>query len=474
VCFHGEPREIPTQPVPQFRHGRISFRARRIYVDVSAGKTPVHTISFSSRALVGYIRKSNMRHARWIGFALLTMSAFAASCSEETAGSNVQNPTPSGAGTGGSSSVVTLTGGRDTAGGEAGSAGQSGGSEMKCGEFAGLTDCGGTTLGATLKTVNVLLVIDKSGSMTDQPEGFDENKWDSVVAALDQVLNDVAPVLNLGLLMYPYSTLVDIPLESCGDNCCLLQSGTAAINVPISDGVDAVERILPLLADTPPGGGTPTAEALRRAREYLTESGLEGDSYVLLATDGGPNCNFDLECEADRCTANLDDQCPRGNCCDGNGEYCVDDEDVTNQIEELEQAGIKTFVVGIPGTEQYAEYLSAFADAGGVPNQDPPPSYYAVSAEGGLEGLVSVFREVTEQLVRSCEVELEREAPAPGLVNVAVDCKPLRPMEDDGSGWELDADRTPNVIEISGPICEEIQTSGAKRVDVVFGCKTIE
>jgi hypothetical protein len=330
------------------------------------------------------------------------------------------------------------------------------------------------TLGAELETVNVLLVIDKSGSMTDQPEGFDENKWDSLVVALDEVLNDVAPVLNLGLLMYPYSSLLDIPLESCGNNCCLLQAGESAINVPIGDGVDAVGRILPLLADTPPGGGTPTAEALRRAREYLASADLEGDSYVLLATDGGPNCNYDLECEEDRCTANLDDQCPQGNCCDGNGEYCVDDEDVTGEIEELEQAGIRTFVVGIPGTERYAEYLSAFAEAGGVPNPDSPPSYYAVSADGGVEGLVSVFRDVTEQLVESCEVELERVALDPELVNVAVDCEPLRPMEDDGSGWELDTDRTPNVIEISGPICEQIQTSGAKRVDVVFGCKTIE
>jgi hypothetical protein len=91
-----------------------------------------------------------------------------------------------------------------------------------------------------------------------------------------------------------------------------------------------------------------------------------------------------------------------------------------------------------------------------------------------VDGLVATFREITEQLVKSCEVELEREAPQRNLINVAVDCEPLRPMEDDGSGWELDTGVTPNLITISGPICEQIQTSGAKRVDVVFGCKTIE
>jgi hypothetical protein len=288
------------------------------------------------------------------------------------------------------------------------------------------------------------------------------------------VLNEAAPILNLGLVLYPYSRQIAIPEKSCGKDCCLLEVGEAAVNVPIAPGTESVGRILSLLESTPPGGGTPTAEALRRAREYLTAATLEGDTYVVLATDGGPNCNFDLECDADRCTANLDNQCSLENCCDGNGEYCVDDESVTGEIEALRDAGIPTFVVGIPGTEDYAQYLEDFAEAGGVPNPDEPPSYYAVDASGGVEGLTGVFRDITEQLVRSCEVELEREPPAPSLVNVAVDCTPIRPEEDDGSGWELDTGASPALIRLSGPVCEEIQASGAKRVDVVYGCKTIQ
>jgi hypothetical protein len=97
-----------------------------------------------------------------------------------------------------------------------------------------------------------------------------------------------------------------------------------------------------------------------------------------------------------------------------------------------------------------------------------------VSAQGGVEGLVDVFQSITELLVRSCEIELDREPPAAGLVNVAVDCEAVRPMEPDGSGWELDTSSVPNLITLAGPICEEVQTNGAKRVDVVFGCKTIE
>ena len=423
-----------------------------------------------------------MRIARSLGSAVLGIALAVPCCTifqEDSPGSEVDSKASgAGTGTGGSGTVVNVGGrggGTDTAG--AAGSNESGEPALECEEFTGLTDCGAMTLGAELNTVNVLLVIDKSGSMTDQPEGFDDNKWDALVAALEQVLTDAAPVLNLGLVMYPYARQIAIPLESCGSNCCLLETGDAAVNVPVGPGLDTVPRILERLGATPPGGGTPTAAALKQAREYLTGSAaaaLEGDTYVLLATDGGPNCNFDLSCDADRCTANLDEQCSLPNCCDGNGEYCIDDDAVRNELEELRDAGIPTFVVGIPGTEDYAPYLDDFAEAGGVPNPDQPPSYYAVSAQGGVEGLVSVFQSITELLVRSCEIELEREAPAPGLVNVAVDCEPVRPMEADGSGWELDASSTPNLITLSGPICEEIQANGAKRVNVVFGCKTIE
>src|SRR5690606_14762035 len=92
---------------------------------------------------------------------------------------------------------------------------------------------------------------------------------------------------------------------------------------------------------------------------------LKGDRFVLLATDGGPNCGPDNTCDADACTPNLDGQCPagEGNCCEGEGLYCLDDAAVIEKIEALAEAGVATFVIGIPGTEQYASYLDDFAIA---------------------------------------------------------------------------------------------------------------
>jgi hypothetical protein len=194
---------------------------------------------------------------------------------------------------------------------------------------------------------------------------------------------------------------------------------------------------------------------------------------VLLATDGGPNCgSVDTKCTADRCTPNLDGLCDAGNCCDevGAGAYCLDDAAVVEQLEALAAAGIPTFVVGIPGTEKYAKYLEGFAVAGGVTNPNAPPSYYAVSAEGGVEQLTQTFVDITTHLVRSCEVDLGEPPSDKKLVNVAVDCQVV-PFED-GAGWDIDPDDSTKLL-IAGDACDQLQNQGAQRVDVVYGCPTV-
>ena len=85
--------------------------------------------------------------------------------------------------------------------------------------------------------------------------------------------------------------------------------------------------------------------------------------------------------------------------------FCLDDASVVAQIEALyAEAGIPTFVIGIPGTEVYASYLDTFAVAGGA--TDPDGSYYAVEATGGVEALAQTFTDITTHLVRGCEIEL--------------------------------------------------------------------
>ena len=420
-----------------------------------------------------------MSSASWLGLSALLLGLFGA-CKDHG------SPDDLGAGvTGGTGGIpgtdLNLGDGGPRGGADprdfAGAAGQAEGSGVsKCPRFTGLDDCGVTSVEATFSAANVLLVIDKSSSMDDQPGGFELKKWDALKAALEPALTAVQDEMSFGLLLYPFGELAEIPL-ACFEGCCEVPTDSAAIEVGIEPGSSSVPKVMKALNATSPGGGTPTAAALDAALSYFTTGAgkdLKGDRFVLLATDGGPNCGAnDTKCTADHCTPNLDGLCPaaQGNCCLGEGSYCLADAAVVQKIQALAEASVPTFVIGIPGTERYAEYLNAFATAGGVPNPSGPSDYYAVSAEGGVEGLTQTLIDITTHLVRSCDVDLGTVAPLKDLVNVAVDCG-IVPFEK-GAGWDISSD-APTTLVLSGNACKRVKREGARRIDVVYGCETVK
>jgi hypothetical protein len=329
-----------------------------------------------------------------------------------------------------------------------------------------LDACGGEPFIAKQVPVHVLLVIDKSGSMLETPDGFDSDKWSSIKGSLATALDAVKDGLSLGLLLYP-SDGCDVPMD---------------VAVDVASGEAALPDITSALDDAEPSGGTPTAAALERALDYFQNgagAGLEGEKFVLLATDGGPNCNADGECEASACTVNIDDQCPMGvdNCCDpdmageGAGEGCLDEDATTDAVDALLGEDVHTFVVGIPGTEEYASSLDAFAEAGGRAQSGGPPSYYAVDAQGDEPGgLTDVLRGITSSLITTCRLQLGSEPPSLDKLNVKVDGE-LVPQSGP-NGWSVDETTDPPTIELLGETCEKVETEGVESVEVLFGCPT--
>jgi hypothetical protein len=357
----------------------------------------------------------------------------------------------------------------DTDGGDAGGGGPDSGEGPAGDAGEGEENCGTSPFRASTRKVNVLLVIDKSGSMDEKPQGFDKKKWAAMKSSLKAALEEVGDDISLGLELFP------VP------DGCEMPSGTK-MDVPVEPGTESVPKILDRLAEVDPGGGTPTAVALKRARNYFVKGAgaeLKGDNFILLATDGGPNCNGDISCTAAECTQNIDGLCPNvvDNCCDsseagpGAEEGCLDDEETRAQIEKLAEAGITTFVVGIPGSEEYADSLDDLAEAGGGENPDAPPSYFAVEASGGAEGLTEVLGSITRKLITSCKLQLESTPPNLDKLNVEVDGELIPQGGKDG--WELDSSTDPPTIIIKGKTCEQIEASGAESVTVVYGCPTL-
>jgi hypothetical protein len=347
-----------------------------------------------------------------------------------------------------------------------------------CGQsIDGLGTCGQQSVAGRIRHPHMLLVMDKSGSMTDQPKGFDVSIWDGVKAALKTSLDAVKGRVSFGLELFPFPQDATKPIAiDCKDNCCEMPS-TPDVNVPVEDGITAVPRILAALDSTSPGGGTPTAVALHRAYEYFTSgagAALNGEKFVLLATDGGPNCNTGLTCDPSGCSTNLEGHCSgTANCCANYGTACVDDAATIRELEALSAANITTFVVGIPGSEAYSRYLDAFAVAGGNVNPKAPPSYYRVDAADGVAGLTNVFSAITTQLVTACEVDLDMPPLDPKQVNVAIDCSVVPSGGDGPDGWRLDVSADPAKIIMEGTLCRYMQQQGAHRVDIVFGCPTV-
>jgi hypothetical protein len=395
-------------------------------------------------------------------------------------------------GTGGSA-VIFGTGGTSNGGGAPGASGNAGTSQggagvstgpeagvSGCGQpIEGLGACGAQTVAAHIRHPHMLIVLDKSGSTSDQPTGFNVTIWEGLKAALTTALDAAKDRVSFGLELFPFPSDPTKPIATnCDQTECCQMPTTADMTVPIENGVTAVPKIIAALNATGPSGGTPTAAALKRAYDYFTTgpgAALDGEKFVMLATDGGPNCNATLQCDATGCTTNLEGYCTGGNnCCAGAGVGCVDDQDTIAQIQALRDKGINTFVVGIPGSEAYSRYLDQFAVTGNQVNPSAPPSYYKVDAAAGVAGLTSVFSAITTQLVTSCEIDLATPPPNPREVNVALNCQVVPHSGTTGTdGWVLDTTSDPSTITLQGNLCRWVQQQGVDRVDIIFGCPTV-
>ncbi|HKO51737.1 MAG TPA: hypothetical protein VJV79_28700 [Polyangiaceae bacterium] len=334
--------------------------------------------------------------------------------------------------------------------------------------------CGGVALAAGPQQVQVLLVVDKSLSMNVTPTGFGDTKWNGLRSALRSAVDATDGNVAFGLDFFPSSGAATVPLA----NGCELPSSSVP-TVEVGSSAATKTAIENALAENSPAGATPTAAALARALSYFTKGAgktLLGKHYVLLATDGGPNCDDSLSCEADTCTVNMDGLCPTGtNCCDpkidpaGPGK-CLDDGATVAMVEALAKANVKTIVVGIPGTEAYGDTLDAVATAGGVQNPTAPPSYFAVSASGGVNALSQVLTNITTGLITSCSLVLENDPPDHDQINVIIDGRTIPAGAVDG--WELDETSTPPTVVLKGSTCEAVSTAGASKLSITFGCPT--
>jgi len=356
--------------------------------------------------------------------------------------------------------------GRCTSAGSGGSAGSgSGGSgAVAGGPVIDVTDagtdqetvdadaCASTKVELSSETPNVLLLVDRSGSMADELSGG-VSRWAAVRSALVDPTTGLVPMLqaqvNLGLALYTgpdRGTVGDMATVGT-DNEDFVQTESCPylVQVPIAaNNATAIEGAYnPLVMSQDAKGQTPTGESIEAAAPALLAldaTAYPGRKVIVLATDGEP------------------DLCADGN--DENGGRM-------RSIEAVQAAfamGITTFVISV-GSQVGEQHLHELANLGqGFSVDDPADRFYRAADAASL---AQAFEDIVNG-VRSCVFTLDGRVTTDGSEgSVTLDGDPL--TQDDADGWRLNS---PTEVEFLGSACDLIK-SGDHLVDVSFPCDVI-
>lgn len=271
----------------------------------------------------------------------------------------------------------------------------------------------------------LLLVLDRSGSMTES------GQWLELQRSLQNLLTTYDDSIAFGLLLFP----------AVGFNAC------GVSDVSVSPSLRSGTQILDLIDRSTPLGGTPTAEALMRAKSHL-ESLPSTRKAVILATDGGPGCNDNLDWSS--C------ECIEGSMCTGFSANCLDDVRTLNAVNLLRQASLPTYVVGIPGSESVDALLDRMAVAGGT---DLNGEHLAVSSELSL---ADAFAEIAVNW-SPCSY------PVPEDTTISLVTIDEREVSESAQGYSLSADG--RTLQFGDAACALLRDAGDHQVRIEFECQ---
>jgi hypothetical protein len=187
-------------------------------------------------------------------------------------------------------------------------------------------------------------------------------------------------------------------------------------------------------------GATPTRGAVESATAYLKTVTSPNPKFILLATDGQPNC---LNGSA--------------------SQDATDEPGAVNAVRAAAAAGFPVFVMGIAMNGQATSVLNDMAIAGGRPRAGDVKHYPATSREE----LVAAMSAIAGQVV-SCSLRLNAALPSPA--DTAVDADGMRVPRDPThqNGWDYGDGNTS--VQVYGSWCDRLKDGTIKNVDITFGC----
>jgi Mg-chelatase subunit ChlD len=297
------------------------------------------------------------------------------------------------------------------------------------GADAAAPNCGLETFELKPRPAELMLVLDRSGSMNaPAAPGAPTTKWADVTSALDEAMMKTNQVIEWGMKAFPTD-----------QTQCYVADGVEVPGAPMNHASVWAQ----IMKSTPDGDGTPTTLAIQKAVAYLAAHPSANARYLVVATDGEPNCRAG-----------------------GGRSGATDEAGAVMAVSDALKAGLKTFVIGVatgPGAEAV---LSDMAQAGGAPRASNPP-YYPVASRADL---ISALGEITS-IVTDCVFSLTKAPPSPDDVVVSVGGAPVMRDATHADGWDYGASNAS--IQLYGPACEQVKKGASKDVGIVFGCPPI-
>jgi len=400
-------------------------------------------------------------------------------CASSKEGSNV---VAAAAGTPGTAGAGSLDVGDQGPGASAGTSARTGGIvTLTTDQVAAINNnaCDGWSVEPETKPAVLEFVVDTSLSMNEvpgagmqrtqpgrpgapgAPAASGPTKWQSTRDALKSVISTLPDTIAAGLLFYPNMANQARSTPASPDICVNTRAGTAP--APLMPAQKA--SLIAALDATNPDGWTPTDAAYQHALQAaILPTQIPGDKYILLITDGQPTLRGD-------CTS-------AGN---GAGITPVESQPIVDHVAAALGQGVRTFLIGSPGSEGGRAWMSEAAIVGGTAAagcklMGPPFCHLdmTTSADFGA-ALKAGLNKVTGSI--ACTYDI----PDPGqgrvidnnLINLIVTTASGTELvlPDDGAncseGWRISG----NQVVLCEGTCSRVQREHDS-IQLLFGCQS--